>query len=421
MAPYACGSDNRAVEETGKVVAFPQAPDAVELRHLRAFVAVAEELNFGRAADRLHISQPALSRQIRALEQLVGAELFRRSTHGVELTLAGEALLDRARKLLSDIDEAVVAAQSVGGELIARVARLWEPIEDEATADADLQKMRDAYEQLHAQFSVPDGIDVRPVNAGGVTSLVVGADPSEPPTAILLHGGGFVLGSAFGYRPLAGALAAAAGSGVLVPDFRLAPEHPHPAALDDSLAAYAWLLEQGVPPESVSICGDSAGGGMAMALLLALKERGLPMPGAGILLCPSVDIEGNLQDPDDPRHVMTFEITSRFTKAYLGDHPPDDPIISPLYADLSGLPPLLIQGASGDHVIADAHALAKRARKHGVYTRLEVYPVEAHVFQLFWSFLPEAAEAIEAAGEFARDVRLATVPDAGEGAAADSS
>jgi epsilon-lactone hydrolase len=405
MAPYAGRSDNRDVEETGNVIAFPQAPDAVELRHLRAFVAVAEELNFGRAADRLHISQPALSRQVRSLEQLVGTELLRRSTHKVELTLAGEALLDRARKLLSDIDEAVAAAQSVGGELIARVARLWEPITDEATTDANLQAMRDAYEQLLAQFPVPDGMLVRPVNAGGVNSLVVSAEPAEPPTIILLHGGGFVLGSAFGYRPFAGALGSAAGAGVLVPDFRLAPEHPHPAALDDALAAYAWLLEQGVDPGSVAICGDSAGGGLAMALLLALKDRGLPLPGGGILFCPAVDIEGNLQDPDDPRHVMSFEVTSRFTKAYLAGHPADDPILSPLYADLTGLPPLLIQGASGDHVIADAQALAKRARKHGVYSRLEVYPVEAHVFQLFWSFLPEAADAVEKAGAFARDVR----------------
>ena len=317
---------------------------------------------------------------------------------------------------MRDIDEAVSAAQSVGGELIARVARLWEPITDEATTDANLQAMRDAYEQLHAQFPIPDGVQVRPVNAGGVNSLVVSAEPADPPTIILLHGGGFVLGSAFGYRPLAGALGAAAGTGVLVPDFRLAPEHPHPAALDDALASYLWLLEQGVEPGTVAVCGDSAGGGLAMALLLALKDRDLPLPGGGILLCPAVDVEGNLQDPDDPRHVMTFEVTSRFTKAYLGDHPPDDPIISPLYADLTGLPPLLIQGASGDHVIADAHALAKRARKHGVYARLDVYPVEAHVFQLFWSFLPEAAEAMEKAGTFARDIREAAAPGRAEDA-----
>ncbi len=113
-------------DENAEVVSLPQAPDAIELRHLRAFVAVADELNFGRAAARLYLSQPALSRQIRSLERLVGCDLLRRSTHRVELTLAGEALLDRARGLLRDVDEAVSATRSVGGELLARIARHWE-------------------------------------------------------------------------------------------------------------------------------------------------------------------------------------------------------------------------------------------------------------------------------------------------------
>ena len=107
---------------SGEVLAFPQAPDGVEVRHLRAFVAVAEELNFSRAATRLYLSQPALSRQIRALERLMGCELLRRSTHRVELTVAGSALLDRARRLLADLDEAIAATQSVGGELANRMA-----------------------------------------------------------------------------------------------------------------------------------------------------------------------------------------------------------------------------------------------------------------------------------------------------------
>src|SRR5918998_1871485 len=125
MARPGGSPDNGRVNEEAEVLAFPQAAEAIELRHLRAFVAVAEELNFGRAADRLHISQPALSRQIRALERLLGCELLRRSTHRVELTLAGEALLDRSRPLLSDVDAAVSAARSVGGELVGRIARLW--------------------------------------------------------------------------------------------------------------------------------------------------------------------------------------------------------------------------------------------------------------------------------------------------------
>src|SRR6478752_7637386 len=130
------------VPESGHLLPFPQAPDGIELRHLRAFVAVAEELNFGRAAERLYISQPALSRQIRALEQLVGCELLRRSTHSVELTVAGEALLDRARRLLADLDEAIATTQSVGGELANRMATMWAPVLELARADPDIQEMR---------------------------------------------------------------------------------------------------------------------------------------------------------------------------------------------------------------------------------------------------------------------------------------
>src|SRR6266508_266515 len=232
-------------------------PDAVELRHLRAFATVAEELNFGRAAARLYLSQPALSRQIRALERLLGCALLRRSTHLVELTLAGEALLDRARQVLRDVDEAVSATRSVGGELEGRIARLWEPIID---------------------------------HAGGVQALLLTPAPDVPLGLLYLHGGGYVLGSAYGYRPLAGALAAAAQTGTLVADYRLAPEHPFPAALEDALRAYLWILDRGTPPGQLALAGDSSGGGLAMSLLLSLKQQELPLPGCVVLLSPGVDL-----------------------------------------------------------------------------------------------------------------------------------
>src|SRR4051794_2899817 len=126
----------------GRVLAFPTAADAVELRHLRSFVAVAEELNFGRAAERLYITQPALSRQIRMLEQLVGCQLLRRTTRRVELTLAGEALLERARRLLREVDDAVLAVQSLGGEIMARIAGLWQLVGDHVGEKADLEEQR---------------------------------------------------------------------------------------------------------------------------------------------------------------------------------------------------------------------------------------------------------------------------------------
>src|SRR5271154_620377 len=216
---------NRSMdEENAEVVSLPQAPDAIELRHLRAFVAVADELNFGRAATRLYLSQPALSRQIRSLERLVGCDLLRRSTHRVELTLAGEALLDRARGLLREVDEAVSATRSVGGELLARIGRHWESFSE--VSPADLQELRVAFEALQGQFELPPNIMVRSVNAGGVPGLLVTPQPEEPATLLYLHGGGYVAGSAFGYRPLAGALAEQAGTGGVVPGYRLGPGDP---------------------------------------------------------------------------------------------------------------------------------------------------------------------------------------------------
>jgi monoterpene epsilon-lactone hydrolase len=396
------------MDDRASLLAFPQAPDAIEIRHLRAFVAVAEELNFGRAAERLHLSQPALSRQVRALERLVGCELLLRSTHRVELTLAGEALLDRARQLIRDLEDAVSATQSVGGELSRRVAQLYQPLAELAAAGADIHQMRAAYEALHAEFSPPPEIVVRPVNAGGVASLFLSAEPERPPTLLYLHGGGYMLGSAFGYRPLAGALAAAAQTGALVPEYRLAPEHPFPAALEDALNAYEWLLEQNTAPEAVTLAGDSSGGGLSMSLLLALRERGLPLPGSVILLCPGVDLSLRklALDPDDPEGAAALDIGRKTVEGYLAGHPLDDPVVSPLLADLSGLPPIMIQVATGDDFRPEAQALAERAQEHGVELRLELYPVAVHVFHFFWTFLPEAAIALESAGDFARDMRL---------------
>jgi epsilon-lactone hydrolase len=382
------------VNDEANVLAFPQAAEAIELRHLRAFVAVAEELNFGRAAERLHITQPALSRQVRALEQLLGCELLRRSTHRVELTIAGEALLDRVRPVLREVDATVTTVQSLGGELVARVAKLWEPLIQAAVSDAGIEEMRSAYEKLLANFTPPPEVSVQAVNADGVSSLHVARDTDDPPTILHLHGGAYVIGSAFGYRPLGGALALAADTGVLLPDYRLAPEHPFPAAIEDAVSAYEWMLRRGVAPEQVTISGDSSGGGLATSVLLTLRERELPQPGTAVLMCPWVDLAQDLDAPDDH---------GRFADAYLAGHPADDPIASPLRADLSGLPPLLIQGATGDKHLAGCKALAERARRQGVDARLELYPVDAHVFQLFWSFLPEATEAVEAAGRFVRE------------------
>jgi monoterpene epsilon-lactone hydrolase len=377
-------------------------PEAIELRHLRAFVAVAEELSFARAADRLYLSQSALSRQVSGLEKLLGCDLLRRSPHKVELTIAGEALLNRARPLLAEIDAAVQTTRSVGGEMAARIARLWQPVIDVVDSEGSLQGRRAAVESMQANFSPPEGIDVLPVNAGGVSALALSSRVADPARLLYLHGGGYSLGSAYGYRHLAGALAQAADAGVLVPDYRLAPEHPYPAAIDDACTAYRWMLDQGTPPAEIVLAGDSSGGGLAVALLTRLAREGVPSPGGAILMCPWLDLAGELAHGAPPDSLARVR---RISATYLAGFPVDDPAVNPLHADLAGLPPLLIQASEDDEFVRDARALAERARSHGVYASLEVYPVEAHVFHLFWSFLPDAADALEAAGAFAREIR----------------
>jgi acetyl esterase/lipase len=390
-----------------RVLRLPQAPDAIELRHLRAFVAVAEELNFGRAAGRLYLSQPALSRQIQGLERLVGCDLLNRSTHRVELTLAGEALLDRARTLLAGVDDAIATTRSIGGEASGRAGRLWQPIADRNRLGGDLGEMGSEYETMLAGFEPPPEVAVRPVKAGGVPALRLAPPDASPSRVLHLHGGGFVMGSAYGYRPLAGALAAAAGCEVVVPDYRLAPEFPFPAALDDAAGAYLWLLET-TPPEQIVIAADSSGASLALSLLLALKDRRLPLPGGAALFCPWIDLACTVleEEPAGPQPVVTGRVMRQCVEHYLAGHTLDDPLVNPLARPdhLRGLPPLLVQAGTGDHLVGQARRLAEEACEQDVDARLELYPVATHGFHLFWTFLPEAARALDQAGRFIRDV-----------------
>jgi epsilon-lactone hydrolase len=238
--------------------------------------------------------------------------------------------------------------------------------------------------------------------------LLVTPRPDTPPTVLYIHGGAFVSGSAFGYRTNAGALATAAQTGVLVPDYRLAPEHPFPAPLEDCLRAYRWLLKR-CAPERASLAADSSGASLVLSLLLSLKDEGEPLPGAVVLQCPVLDLSlRHGRAPGETRMAVAADNQVRLVAAmYLDGHPPDDPIVDPLSADLTGLPKMLIQAATGDWWLADAKALAARAREHGVDARLQLFPVDAHAFHLFWSFLPEAADAIEAAGSFIREMTQA--------------
>jgi monoterpene epsilon-lactone hydrolase len=169
------------------------------------------------------------------------------------------------------------------------------------------------------------------------------------------------------------------------------------------------MVDRGTSPRQVTFAGDSSGGGLVLSLLIRLKQQELPMPGSVVLLCPWLDLTCALQrrPSGEAQPATIVEQSRRFATAYLGGHPIDDPAVSPLTADLTGLPPMLVQSATGDSVLQEAHQLTDHARGQGVDARLELYPVDTHVFHTFWSFLPEAADALQQAGRFIKDTQTA--------------
>lgn len=191
---------------------------------------------------------------------------------------------------------------------------------------------------------------------------------------------------------------------MLAVDYRLAPEHPHPAAVQDAMNAYLWLLDSGTSPASIIVAGDSSGGGLTMSLLLAQRERGVTQPAGAVLMCPWVDLDGHTQRlPQESPIVVEPEQARRLAGAYLGGQPADDPVLTPLRTELAGLPPLLIHAASGDSVLQEAQLLAKHGRECGIHTTITVYPVPTHDFHVFWTFLPEAVNALSEIGAFIQD------------------
>jgi acetyl esterase/lipase len=232
------------------------------------------------------------------------------------------------------------------------------------------------------------------------------AGASGDAVLLYLHGGGYCIGSINTHRGMAARLAQACRARALNLDYRLAPEHPHPAAVDDAVAAYRWLLDRGVAPAQIVLGGDSAGGGLVMATLLALRDAGHPLPVAGFCLSPWVDLECSgetMTTKADVDPMVGKDGLTEMAAAYAGDHELRHPLVSPLHADLSGLPPLLIQVGTAETLLDDAVRLADRARNAGMDVRLEAWDDLVHVFQAFAPMVPEAVEAIDGIGRFVRE------------------
>jgi phosphinothricin tripeptide acetyl hydrolase len=269
-----------------------------------------------------------------------------------------------------------------------------------------IEQRRAQYDKAERAFPAPPEVSVARISAPAAPAEWL-TPPSARADAVLLylHGGGYVVGSPRSHRHLAAAIAAAAGTSGLLLDYRLAPEHPFPAAVDDAVAAYRWILDGGVEPARVAIAGDSAGGGLTLATLLAVRDGGLPPPAAAACISPWVDLtcsSGSYAEKAASDPIVRQPGISQMAGLYLGGADPRTPLASPLFADLAGLPPLLVQVGSEEMLLDDAVGLADRARAAGVETALEVWPDMIHVWHWFLPMLDEARAAVEGIAAFIR-------------------
>jgi len=312
--------------------------------------------------------------------------------------------MDGGAEAPAPVDIAIARVQSIYGS--------WR-------RDTPIAQRRADWDRLFAP-PAPDLVTTRVV-ADGVDCVWFDAPAGDPARVVVyFHGGGYQLGSARSHGDLMARIALAARCRVLGVNYRLAPEARFPAALDDALAVYEWLLAQGVASRHIAFAGDSAGGGLAAAALLALRDRGRTLPAAAALLSAWTDLTAGgasyaTRAAADPMHRRSMILAT--ARAYLGpDGDAHDPRASPLFGALHGLPPLLLQVGDRETVLDDSVAFADKARAAGVSVQLEVYPRMIHVFQQFAELLPEARAAIAAIGQFlARAWDAAPAPGPGPG------
>ena len=254
----------------------------------------------------------------------------------------------------------------------------------------------------------PEGTRTAATKADGIPAEWVQTPNSDPDKRLLyLHGGGYVIGSLDTHRDLVARIAAATGYAALFLDYRLAPEHPYPAAVDDAVVALRWMHDNGPdgpkPASKTLVAGDSAGGGLTLATLVQARDTGIPLPDAAVTLSAWSDMAvtgETLQTRKDVDPMIGEAGLKRMAELYLGGAPAETPLASPVHAELGGLPPLLMQVGDHEIILADTTRVAERARAAGVDVTLEEWPEMVHVWQQFAGMLPEGQQAIDRIGEW---------------------
>ena len=276
-----------------------------------------------------------------------------------------------------------------------------------ANPEMDLFAMRAMLEEVHLEASEPEGVTYAEVDAGGVPAMwCMPLDAAADRVIFYTHGGGFVTNTMHSHRKLVGHLAKAVGTRALVIDYRLAPENPFPAQLEDAVAAYRWLLAQeGVRPEHVATAGDSAGGNLATTLVLKLRDLGEPLPAAIVAFSPWYDMEskGDFDTNAATDALVTRELAQGMATMFLGEAgSPTDPLANPLHADPTGLPPMFLSAGGAETLRDNAERFADKARAAGVDVTVEVTPGMQHVFPFMAGRAPEVDATFANVGAWLR-------------------
>jgi acetyl esterase/lipase len=270
---------------------------------------------------------------------------------------------------------------------------------------ATIQELRDRIDASMSQLPLAEGTSAKEVDANGVRSILCSRDDGgdRDPLLVYFHGGGYRIASALAYRAYGTHLARECGAQVLLVDYRLAPENPFPAAVDDAIAAYSWALDQGIAPSRIVAGGDSAGGGLVAALLLRARSDGKPLPAGAVCLSPWVDLTNSATSytANAERDKMFAKTAADDARAlYIGERDPRDPFMSPVFGEWAGMPPLLIQVGDTEVLLDDAAQLASTAAAAGVDVEHHVYADMPHVWQLNYPAYPEAVDAVRQIAAF---------------------
>ncbi|MBS0222049.1 MAG: alpha/beta hydrolase [Proteobacteria bacterium] len=270
-----------------------------------------------------------------------------------------------------------------------------------------IERLRAGFEALSRQFPPPSNASFETIDAAGVPAEWVSVTKGKQlPVILYFHGGGYCIGSAKTHRDLVARMCIAAEARALSVDYRLAPENPFPAAVHDGVGAYRWLRSQGVPAKSIVVAGDSAGGGLALATLLSLKQSGDELPAAGICMSPVTDLAKEGESMRTKIHLDPMvqpKSSTAYAQRYIADGDIKAPLASPLYAELEGLPPLLVLVGTWEVLLDDSTRFAAKANAAGVPVDLEVWEEMIHIWPFFAAVLPEGRQAIERMAAFIKN------------------